>query len=156
MITRAYAGREVTILAVLNGSLVFLADLVRHMPLLMRLDVVTVSSYPGKATRSQGPKLRMPADLDLRGRHVLIVDDVLDTGRTLRALYGALEAMAPASLATCVLLRKQRSQGPPAVQADFVGFEIGEAFVVGYGLDYAERYRNLPDIRILDPIPDLP
>lgn len=148
-ITHCYNGREVTVLAVLTGALVFLSDLVRDMPVQMRLDLITVSSYPGPVTRSQGPKLRIPASMNLKGRDVLIVDDILDSGQTLEFLRETVRKMSPASLRTCVLLQKIRPDLPDRMKADFVGFDVQDEFVVGYGLDYNHLYRNLPDICVL-------
>jgi len=154
-ITAAYAGRELTIVAVLTGSLVFLADLIRNIPGRVRICPVFVSSYPGASTAPAGrprlgPMPELPAGCD-----VLIVDDILDTGQTLAVLIDHCRRQA-GSVRTCVLLsktrhRKQNRKISVAVEADFVGFDIGEEFVVGYGLDYDNLYRNLPDIRVLLP-----
>jgi len=139
-----YQGKELTILAVLTGSLVFLSDLVRQLPLKIRIYVVRASSYcgkksaPGKLTLSQIPEC-------LAGQNVLIVDDILDTGQTLGGLLDRVKRRKPASVRTCVLLKKVRCSNG-RVEADFVGFEIPDEFVVGYGLDYDDLYRNLPDI----------
>lgn len=148
-IARDFGDGEMTILAVLTGSLIFLADLIRQLPLRMRLDLISVSSYPGKATRSKGVKLPTAAPVSLKGHRVLIVDDILDSGQTLAALLQAVNAVKPASVRTCVLLRKQRSDLSNRVEADFVGFEVADEFLVGYGLDYDNAYRNLPDICVL-------
>ena len=142
---------ELTVVAVLTGSLIFLADLVRNMPLLMRLDVASVSSYPGQAVRSQGPRFRITPAIDLTGRSVLILDDILDSGRTLELLLETIAAQKPASLRTCVLLRKSRPDVPDRIEPDFVGFDLPDEFVVGYGLDYNHLYRNLPDLCVLKP-----
>jgi len=150
-IARCYGGSELTILAVLTGSLIFLSDLIRNLPLLMRLDVVSVCSYPDQATRSRGPRFTLPATADLEGRNVLVVDDILDSGRTLRLLLETVRQMHPSSVRTCVLLRKEQSDrgADDRVEPDFVGFELRDEFVVGYGLDYDNLYRNLPDICVL-------
>ena len=148
-----YEGAELTIIAVLTGSLIFLADLVRSMPLMMRLDVVSVSSYPGASVRSQGPQLRLAPAVDLAGRDVLIVDDILDSGQTLRLLVEAIERQNPASLRTCVLLRKLRPDITDRVEADWAGFDVPDEFVIGYGLDHDHLYRNLPDICVLKDAP---
>jgi hypoxanthine phosphoribosyltransferase len=150
-IARIYAGTELTILAILTGSVMFLADLMRELPLRMRLDVMSVSSYPGDATASQGPRIVMPGEADLEGRHVLLLDDILDTGRTLDAIAWRVRQSNPASLRTCVLLQKNRSHGQLPVHVDFVGFQVPYEFVVGYGLDYDHLYRNLSDICVLGP-----
>ncbi|MFB3894628.1 MAG: hypoxanthine phosphoribosyltransferase [Phycisphaerae bacterium] len=148
-IADAYPDGEVTILAVLTGSLIFLADLMRRLPLRMRVEVVSVVSYPGTAVRSRGAKVLGPVPASLRGRNVLIVDDILDSGRTLAKLLSAVAAQRPAAVRTCVLLRKRRPDLPRRPTADFVGFDVPDEFVVGYGLDFDNLYRNLPDICVL-------
>ena len=152
----AHAARhdgELTLVPILTGSIIFVADLIRQLPQRMQIHLMSVSSYPGTATTSQGAKIdqtltNVPADLS--GRHVLLVDDILDSGNTLRAVTAELRRRGPASLRTCVLLRKRR---PEALDfpADYVGFDIPDEFVVGYGLDYDDYYRNLPDIGVLRP-----
>lgn len=141
-------GESLMIVPVLTGSLVFVADLVRKMPQKVRIDVVMVSSYPGTATESSGAQIVGDLPADLSGRHVLIVDDIFDTGRTIAVLREQLGALAPASLQTCVLLRK-----PDRVivdeQPEYIGFDIPDEFVVGYGLDFDGHYRNLPYIGTL-------
>lgn len=148
-ITRDYQGRELTVLAVLNGSIFFMADLLRRIQLPLRLDCISVSSYHG-GTESTGTVTFDRKSLpDMNGRHVLILDDILDTGRTLHAMRSRLEREAkPLSVRICTLLRKQKARAEE-LEADYVGFEIGDEFVVGYGLDYMERYRNLPFIGVL-------
>ena len=148
-IAQAYADRELTILAVLTGSLIFLADLIRELPLMMRLDVISVSSYPDDATTSRGPKLGGEVSRSLAGKHVLIVDDILDSGKTMRFLLDRVKAVGPASVRSCVLLRKRLPGEVNRPRPDFVGFELEPEFVVGYGLDYDNLYRNLPDLRVL-------
>jgi hypoxanthine phosphoribosyltransferase len=148
-IGRDFAGRDLVVVAVLNGTVLFLADLIRHLTLPLRLDFMGVSSYgegvtPGRLVFTK--ELR----LDVRGRDVLLVDDILDTGRTLARVKGILESLRPRCLKTCVLLEKEVRRSEP-VKADYVGFLIPNLFVVGYGLDYAERYRNLPFIGVLAP-----
>jgi hypoxanthine phosphoribosyltransferase len=148
-IARHYDGQEITILAVLTGSLIFLSDLIRRMPVLMRLNLISVCSYPGTATVSQGPRIEARLPADLATRHVLIIDDILDSGKTLDALSAMVRGHHPASLRTCVLLRKARTDLTSRHEPDFVGFEVANEFVVGYGLDYDNLYRNLPDISVL-------
>jgi len=148
-IAGCYGGEELTILAVLTGSLIFLADLIRQLPIMMRLNVVSVCSYPGQATASQGPQFDLPVPADLAGRNVLVLDDILDSGRTLKALLDAVAAMCPASLRTCVLLKKDRPDLPDRPQPDFAGFQVPNEFLVGYGLDFDNLYRNLPDVCVL-------
>ena len=135
----------VTLIAVLTGSLIFLSDLIRQMPLMMRVRLVAVSSYPGTATSSVGPRMDGQLPEDLTGQHVLIVDDILDSGKTIAMVRGLVERRNPASVRTCALLRKQIASAMD-VHADYVGFDIPNEFVVGYGLDYNGLYRNLPDV----------
>jgi hypoxanthine phosphoribosyltransferase len=149
-ITRDYAGRDLLVVGVLKGALVFLADLARAIEVPVTLDYLAVASY-GACTESSGV-VRITRDLDepLAGRDILVVDTVLDTGLTLQALDAALRARCPASLRYCVLLHKDRGEETP-FPVDYVGFTIPNRFVVGYGLDYAQRYRNLPYIGVLRP-----
>ncbi|HMD54326.1 MAG TPA: hypoxanthine phosphoribosyltransferase [Phycisphaerae bacterium] len=149
-IARAYRGKEILLVPVLTGSMIFTADLIRYMPMKMRVDMVTVSSYPGRATRSKGAKILFPGALNVAGRHVLVVDDVLETGRSLTAIRKLLLRKRAASVRTCVLLRKHCAREKKLV-ADFIGFEIPNHFVVGYGMDYNHYYRNLPDVAVLKP-----
>lgn len=148
-ITRDFAGRETAVVAMLNGSVLFLADLIRHLPIPLRLDFIGVSSYGAGTT---GGKLVFTKELrmDVQGRDVLLVDDILDTGRTLDRVVGVLRSHRPRRLRTCVLLDKP-SRRLVKLRADYVGFTIPDEFVVGYGMDFAERYRNLPFIGILKP-----
>ncbi len=133
---------------ILSGSIIFLSDLIRRLPMKMKLGLITVSSYAGATTESNAAELVMDLNVDIRGRHVLVVDDILDTGKTLRLVKERLHQRAPRSIRTAVLLRKP-SKAPPDVTADFVGFEIADEFVVGYGLDYDGHYRNFPHIAVL-------
>lgn len=141
---------ELIIIPILTGAMIFAADLIRHLPMKMRIGLLTVSSYPGASTRSKGASLLSQDLADVRGRNVLIVDDILDSGGTLALVRGRLEAQSPASLRTCVLLRKP-TPGAKRAAVDYVGFEIPNEFVVGYGLDFNNYYRNLPDIVTLRP-----
>jgi len=145
----AYLNTELSIVGVLNGSIVFLGELLQQLPMPTRLDSVVASSYRDGVV-SRGPKIHRDLRLPLSGRHVLVVDDILDTGRTLSLICKHIRRHRPASLRTCVLLDKPARRLLP-FQADFVGFTIPDAFVVGYGLDFAERYRNLPYIAVLKP-----
>ena len=140
----------IVLVPVLTGSIIFVADLVRRLPLKLRIGVTTVSSYPGKSTQSSGAGLVGQLPPALSGRHVLVLDDILDSGRTLRLLREAIGAQRPASLRTCVLLRKQ-IPAALATPCDYVGFDIPDVFVVGYGLDYDDHYRNLPYVGVLRP-----
>jgi hypoxanthine phosphoribosyltransferase len=143
-----YADRELTVVAILNGSVILLADLLRRIPLPLKLDCLSVASYHG-ATKSVGElKFREVSLPDIAGRHVLILDDILDSGVTLAMVRQKLEAAGPLSVRICVLLKKNRDR-VRSVEPDYVGFEIADEFVVGYGLDYMERYRNLPCIGVL-------
>lgn len=150
-ITEEYRGKELTVIAVLNGAFMLMADLLRRIPLALKLDCISVASYHG-GTRSSGEVVFNQAAIpDITDRHVLVVDDILDSGLTLHAICGRLKAEgAPRSLRVCVLLRKRKERAV-TVEADYVGFDIGDEFVVGYGLDYQERYRNLPFIGTLRP-----
>jgi len=148
-ITACYQGREITILAVLTGSVVFLADLMRHLAMPLQVGVVSISSYRAGATTPGDVHFTIPLADELTGRDVLVLDDLLDTGQTLGALLGELARRRPASVRTCVLLRKDRPDLPDRMSADFVGFDVPNEFVVGYGLDHNRRYRNLPDICVL-------
>ena len=139
-----------TLVTILSGSIIFLADLIRQLPIKMKIGLITVSSYAGAATESRGAKLLKDLNVDVTGRHVLIVDDILDTGGTLRLVQHRLRERRPKSLKTAVMLRKV-TKAPPDVTADFVGFDIEDVFVVGYGLDFNNDYRNLPDIAVLKP-----
>jgi hypoxanthine phosphoribosyltransferase len=147
-ISNDYRDRELTVIAVLNGSLVFMADLMRRIPLPMRLDCLSVASYHGKAQTSGEVIFNQVAPPDVKDRHVLILDDILDSGHTLATICDKLETAQPRSIRVCVLLSKKKKRAR-AVDADYVGFEIEDKFVVGYGLDYDERYRNLPCIGVL-------
>jgi hypoxanthine phosphoribosyltransferase len=137
-----------TLVAILSGAVIFLADLIRQIPREMRLSLVTVSSYPGSSTSSRGAKMLQDLSADLAGEHVLVVDDILDTGNTLRLVQSAIRTHHPASLKTAVLLRKP-TKAPPDLHVDFIGFDIEDEFVVGYGLDYDDRFRNYPHIATL-------
>lgn len=139
---------EIILVPILTGAIIFVADLMRELPLKMRIDVMTISSYPGKATTSQGAKLVGELPDNLEGKHVLVVDDILDSGKTLRLVREKLSARNPKSLRICVMLRKQ-TQSALETPCEYVGFDIPDEFVVGYGLDFDHYYRNLPDIGTL-------
>jgi hypoxanthine phosphoribosyltransferase len=142
-----FAGRDLVIVSLLNGTVMFLADLVRHLSLPLRLDFIGVSSY-GAGTESGELVFTKQLRLDVRGRDVLVVDDILDTGRTLKRVLAVLRAHQPRRIKVCVLLEK-KARRTENVRADYVGFQIPDLFVVGYGLDYAECYRNLPFVGVL-------
>ena len=148
-IAAAYPNHEpVTIVGVLTGCLVFLADLIRRLEMPLKIALVQASSYRGSATTSGQLKVQDDLLPDLRGRHLLILDDILDTGQTLHYMVGHMEKLGAASVRVAVLLRKIGRQKLP-LEPDFFGFEIPDAFVIGYGLDYDDEYRNLPYIGIL-------
>jgi hypoxanthine phosphoribosyltransferase len=143
---RATYGRdELTIVVVLHGGLVFAADLMRRLDMPMRLGVALASSYRGAATSPGELQVQMHPGLDVAGRHVLLVDDILDTGRTLLRLRDDIRALGARSVRLATLVDKPSRRVAP-LHADFVGFTIPDLFIVGYGLDWNERYRNLPDI----------
>lgn len=144
-----YRGQPVTIVGVLTGCLIFLADLVRHLDLPLRIALVQASSYRGETTTAGTLRVQPELLPDLHGRHVLLLDDILDTGQTLVALREHLQGLGVASLRIGVLLRKVGRQ-QIALEPDYRGFDIPDAFVVGYGLDYNDEYRHLPYIAILD------
>ena len=150
MIEKDYEGEEIMLIGVLRGSFVFMADLCRAIDLPCTLDFMSVSSY-GKGTTSNG-QVQITKDLseDISGRHVIVVEDILDSGNTLSYLLKMLQNRNPASIRLCTLLDKPERRQKP-VEVHYSGFTIPDAFVVGYGLDYAEKYRNLPYIGILKP-----
>ena len=148
-IERDFRGREMVVVSLLNGTVLFLADLIRHLNLPLRLDCIGVSSY-GLGTESGELVFTKELRLDVRGRDVLLVDDILDTGRTLSRVLPKLQALKPRRIKTCVLLDKP-SRRIVKITADYIGFTIPDFFVVGYGLDFAERYRNLPFVGVLHP-----
>lgn len=148
-IERDFSGREMVVVSLLNGTVMFLADLIRYLSLPLRLDFMGVSSY-GLGTESGELVFTKELRLDVKGRDVLLVDDILDTGKTLHKVLAKLRALKPRRIKTCVLLDKTARRVEP-VKADYVGFEIPDFFVVGYGLDFAERYRNLPFVGVLHP-----
>jgi hypoxanthine phosphoribosyltransferase len=148
-IERDFAGRDLVVVSLLSGTVMFLADLLRHLSLPLRLDFIGVSSYRD-STESRDLVFTKELRLDVRGRDVLLVDDILDTGRTLRRVLARLRRLKPRRIRVCVLLDKPQRRRAK-VHADYVGFVVPNLFVVGYGLDYAERYRNLPFVGVLHP-----
>ena len=143
-----YAGRDLLLVGVLKGAIFFIADLMRHLDVPCEVDFMAISSY-GSATDSSGV-VRILKDLDapIEGRHVLVVEDIIDSGLTLAYLVRTLRARQPASLEVCALMTKP-ARRKVDVACRYVGFEIPERFVIGYGLDFAERYRNLPYVGVL-------
>ncbi len=147
-LSREYAGRNLLLLGVLKGAVVFLVDLARAIDLPLQMDFMAISSY-GASTQSSGV-VRILKDLDsaVDGRDILVVEDIIDTGLTLKYILENLAMRNPASVKVCALLVKEKNR-PADIGADYVGFRIPDRFVVGYGLDYAELYRNLPYVGIL-------
>jgi hypoxanthine phosphoribosyltransferase len=152
-VSRDYEGKDLLLIGVLKGAVFFLSDLMRHLDIPCEVDFMAVASY-GSSTDSSGV-VRILKDLDqpLEGRHVLIVEDIVDSGLTLQYLMRTLEARGPASLEVCALLTKPERR-KVEMPARYVGFEIPDKFAIGYGLDYAERYRNLPYVAALTGIAD--
>jgi hypoxanthine phosphoribosyltransferase len=146
-IERDFRGREMVVVSLLNGTVMFLADLIRHLNLPLRLDFMGVSSY-GLGTESGDLVFTKELRLNVRGRDVLLVDDILDTGKTMSRVLPKIQALKPHRIKICVMFDKP-SRRMEDIKADYVGFEIPDYFVVGYGLDFAERYRNLPFVGVL-------
>ncbi len=144
-----YAGRSLTILGVLTGSLVLVADLIRRLDLPLQVGVIQTRSYRGPDTNPGPLQINTTMLPDIRGRNVLLVDDIFDTGRTLSALIEQMRSLEPATVRSAVLLLKQGRQ-QVAMRPDHVAFEIPDAFVVGYGLDYQDAYRHLPYVARLE------
>ncbi|MCY3560454.1 MAG: hypoxanthine phosphoribosyltransferase [bacterium] len=148
-ITADYAGRRPLLVGVLKGAFMFMSDLIRRIDLPVELDFMAVSSY-GVSTKTSGVvRILKDLDVDLAGRDVLLVEDIVDSGLTLAYLRDLLLARSPASLQVCALLVREGSR-PSAAELRYVGFEVPPEFVIGYGLDFAERYRNLPYVCIFD------
>src|SRR5579862_4504382 len=149
-ITADYAGRELLLVGVLKGAVFFMADLMRTIGVPCEVDFMAISSY-GAATDSSGVvRILKDLDINIEGRHVLVVEDIIDSGLTLSYLLRNLESREPATLEICALLTKP-DRREIDVPVRYVGFEIPNKFVIGYGLDFAERYRNLPYVGVLDP-----
>ena len=140
---------EIVLVAVMTGALIFVADLMRYLPMKIQIQLMTASSYVGKTTTSNGDPMlgKLP---NVEGRHVLLVDDILDSGKTLTRIRSELQSLHVKSIQSCVLLRKKLPSAME-VPCEHVGFEIEDEFVVGYGLDYDGYYRNLPDIGVICP-----
>lgn len=145
-----YAGKNPLLISVLKGSFIFMADLIRNITIPCTVDFMAVSSYGKKSVTTGAVKIIKDLELDIEGRHVIVVEDILDSGITLSYIMNLMNAKKPASIRLCTLLDKPARRVNP-VTVDYQGFEIPDEFVVGYGLDYAERYRNLPYIGILAP-----
>ncbi len=149
-ITRDYQGKKLLIVGILKGAIVFFTDLARHIDLPLVFDFISISSYGSGTTSSGEVKFLKDVDQPIEGYDVLIVEDIVDSGRTLSYLRSNFASRRPASLRVCCLLDKKERREVP-VDVDYVGFDIPDAFVVGYGLDYAGMYRNLPYIGVLSP-----
>ena len=148
-IEKDYAGEELLVVGILKGASVFCADLIREIDLDVRMDFMVVSSY-GSSTESSGTvKIIKDLDVDIENKNVLIVEDIIDSGLTLSSLVAALKTRRPKSLKLCTLLDKPERRVKD-VKVDYVGFNIPDEFVVGYGLDYAQKYRNLPYIGVVE------
>lgn len=146
-----YAGEELLVVGILKGASVFCADLIREIDLDVRMDFMVVSSY-GTSTSSSGTvKIIKDLDVDIKGKNVLIVEDIIDSGLTLSSLVAALKTREPKSLKLCTLLDKPQRRTSD-ITVDYVGYVIEDKFIVGYGIDYAEKYRNLPYIGIVEDI----
>lgn len=146
-ISSDYAGEELVLIGLLRGAIVFLSDLMRAITIPVRLDFIGISSY-GFSTESGAVRMVMDLETDIGGRHVLVIEDIVDTGKTLSYLVENMKARQPASLRVCALLDKPERRQVP-IKVDYVGFAIPDKFVVGYGLDFAEGYRNLPFVGVL-------
>ena len=149
-ITEDYKGKNLFLVSVLKGSIVFMADLMRSIDLPCRIDFMAVSSYGAGMKTSGRVKIIKDLDLDLAGYDLLIVEDILDSGVTLSYIKSMLKGRGPNSIKICTILDKPSRRKAP-IAADYVGFEIPDEFVVGYGLDFAQKYRNLPYIGVLKP-----
>ncbi len=150
-ISRDYEGTELRVVGVLRGAFIFMADLVRNIRVPLSVDFMSISSYGDECETSGIVRILKDLDKPITGRHVLIVEDIVDTGLTLRHLREVLLTRGPASLRICALLSKPERRIVQDLHIDYLGFEIPNCFVVGYGLDYAERYRNYPFIFVLKP-----
>lgn len=149
-ISRDYAGKEIVFVGVLRGSFIFMADLVREVDCYSYIDFMQVSSYGDRSTTTGAVKIVQDLSMNIEGRHVIIVEDILDSGVTLSYLTKYMEGRKPASIRIATLLDKP-ARRTADVKADYAGFEVPDAFVVGYGLDYAQKYRSLPYIGVLKP-----
>jgi len=150
-ISTDYQGQDLLAVCILRGAVIFLSDLIRHITIPHEMDFMAVSSYGGTSTESSGVvRILMDLRTNIRGRDVLIVEDIVDTGLTLTYIIDNLKTRRPASLRTCALLNKQ-ARRLVDVSVDYIGFDIPDKFVVGYGLDYGEKYRNIPFVGVLKP-----
>ncbi len=150
-ITKDYQGKDLVLIAVLRGAVVFMGDLMRAIDTKCAIDFMAVSSYGDGAKSSGVVRIIKDLDIDIKGRDVLIVEDILDSGLTLKYLMANLSSRKPASLEVCTFLWKDVEGKQAAIDPKYVGTHCPDAFVVGYGLDFAERYRNLPYVGVLKP-----
>ncbi|HIA71500.1 MAG TPA: hypoxanthine phosphoribosyltransferase [Phycisphaerales bacterium] len=141
--------QQIALVAVMTGSLIFVADLMRHLPMKIQIQLMSATSYIGKSTKTNNDPMlgKLP---DVKDLHVLLVDDILDSGKTLTRIRNGLIEMEPKSIQSCVLLRKKLDSAM-SVPCEHIGFDIEDEFVVGYGLDYDGYYRNFPDIGVISP-----
>ena len=144
------ADHRIMLIPIMTGSIVFVADLIRCMPMKLSLELIAVSSYPGQTMESKGAHLKSELPQGMAGKHIVLVDDILDSGRTLQLVRAIVNEQKPASVRTVVLLDKRARRAVP-IEPDYAGFDIPDEFVVGYGLDFDGYYRNLPDIAVLTP-----
>jgi hypoxanthine phosphoribosyltransferase len=149
-VSRDYAGKELLMIGILRGAVIFMADLARAIDIPVAIDFMAVSSYGASATTSGVVRILKDLEENVEGRHILVVEDIIDSGLTLTYLLDIIKSRNPASVKLCTLLNKPERRKVD-VHVDYTGFAIPDEFVVGYGLDYAERYRNLPFIGILKP-----
>ncbi len=151
ILSAEYAGKDPVVVGVLKGVVVFYADMIRQLTVPCQMDFMWISSYSGTTTTNT-MEVKRDVSVDIKGRHVLILEDIFDTGNSLDFTYKHLMAKEPASLKICTLLDKPSRRNPNiTLKADYVGFEVPNAFVVGYGLDFNEHYRNLPYVGVLKP-----
>lgn len=146
-ISRDYEGKELVILCILKGGVMFMTDLVKHITVPLKMEFMVVSSYGDEYKSSGIVKIIKDLDEPIQGKHVLIVEDIIDSGRTLNYLKKMLGEREPESLKLCTLLNKEEQRETP-VEVDYTGFKVGDEFVIGYGLDYKQYYRNLPYIAV--------
>lgn len=151
-INKRYAGQPLVVICVLKGAVIFFADLVRYINVRPELDFVRLASY-GSGTNAGTISFTKDLEISLQGKHVIVVEDIVDTGHTMQFLFRQLEARKAKSIALCALIDKYERRTVD-ITVDFSGFKVNEGFIVGYGLDYAEKYRELPDIRILELVKD--
>ena len=153
-LTRDYAARSPLLLGVLKGCYIFLADLTRHMDEPPEIDFIQLSSYGLKGTESAGHvEVCLSPNSELRGRHIVIIEDIVDSGETLRFLRDFVAERQPASIRVCALLLREKARSTTGALVDYVGFEVGEGWLVGYGLDLSEKYRHLRDLHIVEGTP---